>query len=552
MKKFLAIVLALACVLSLCACGGNGGNGGNAGGNGGSKGDYDVEGRVKLVIGVPSNAMVLDHENNALTKWVEETCNVDLTFQEFAGGIDVATQISTTIAARQELPDILYGFELTDQLITRYGKDGYFVDLSDHFADKEGKAKVFWDRMTNELSEYDQDLVLRTITDPDTGGIYCVPCVETSLVDKMNWQLWINQEWLDTLNLKAPTNNEELLTVLRAFRDKDPNGNGIKDEIPLFGSQSGFGAHAIDWIINQFIYYNARQYNVGKDGKLYPVFTTDEYRESLKFIKKLLDEKLLTSLVYSASAAEMKTIVTPTSGTALCGIFLGHLSTCVAPNSEVLYQYVPLKNWGNVVRSDTSVMKSTHITESCDNVDKAFEVLMTLWTWDGSMRIRYGEKGVNWDDPDEGAVSDMGLPATYKLIRDPLNEQSTSKWSRIASTLNVYAELETAQVTAETDEYYAKRTAMAAAQYKLFEEQEANTDLTQRCPLLTWTQEEKDRANVYVANVMDYMVRARSSFCTGALDPNKDSDWNAYLKELEDLGLQVVNEYYQTSYDRGI
>ena len=427
--------------------------------------------------------------------------------------------------------------------------------MSDYYADKEGASKIFWDRMQNELSEYDQDLILRKITDPETGAIYCVPCVETSLTDKMVWQTFINQTWLDKLGLKAPTNNEELVTVLKAFRDKDPNGNGIKDEIPLFGSQKGNNSRPIDWLINLFCYYNSgRQHNVSKDGKIYASYTTDEYREALKFINMLYKEELLTSLAWTASGPEMKTITTPTNGTAICGIFLGHLTGTVSNGNDVLREYVPMQTWGNVVREDTTCTKTTFITESCDESkrDKAFEVLMTMWSWDGSMRIRYGEKGVNWDDPTPGAISDMGLECTYKLIRDPLTEQSTAKWATIASTLNNYAELETAEVTAETDPWYALRTQMAAASYKLFAEREATMDLSVRCPLLTYTQEEQERTAIYIANVGDRRTSAQTEFITGILDPYSDKDWNAYLKQLEDLGLQIILDYTQTAYDRGI
>ena len=551
MKKFLAIVLALACILSLCACGGNGDT--NKGGSGsGDKGNVNAEGKVKLTIGIPTNALVLDHDNNALTKWVEETCNVELVFEEYAGGTDVATQISTAIAARQELPDILYGISLGDSVITRYGRDGYFVDLSDYYADKEGASKNFWDRMTNELSEYDQESILRKITDAETGEIYTVPCVETSLTDKMGWQTWINQKWLDNLGLKAPTTTDELIAVLKAFRDKDADGDGdTEDEIPLYGSQSAGNSQPIDWLLNLFCYYNRnRMFNVGKDGKLYAVYTTDEYREGLKFINTLYKEELLTQMVWTAGS-DMKNVVTPPSGEAMCGIFLGHLTTCTIFGSPVLQEYVPLQTWGNVVREDSSCSKTTFITESCKNVDKAFEVLMTMWTWDGSMRIRYGEKGVNWDDADEGAISDMGLPCTYKLLRDPINEQSTSKWAKIASTLNVYAELETAQVDQQTDPWYAMRTKLAADSYALFAEAEAKMDLSIKCPLLTFTDEEKDRTSEVRTNVGDYQSKAQMDFITGLKDPHKDADWNAYLAELDKLGMKIVIDYHQTSYDRG-
>ena len=45
--------------------------------------------------------------------------------------------------------------------------------------------------------------------------------------------LSINTTWLERLGLEMPETLEEFANVLRAFRDQDPNGNGIQDEIPF-------------------------------------------------------------------------------------------------------------------------------------------------------------------------------------------------------------------------------------------------------------------------------------------------------------------------------
>lgn len=543
MKKILAIILALATVLSLCACG--------AGGNSSSGGDKTADGKVKLSIGIPSNALILDHDKNALTNWVEQECNVELSFIEYAGGTDVATQITTTVAARQELPDILFGVALNDGTITRYGKDGYLMDLTKYYEDKEGASKTFWTRMENELTEAERDVVLRTITDAETGAIYTVPTVETSLIDKMDTQVWINQKWLDKLGMQAPTNTDELVEVLRAFKTKDPNGNGIADEIPLFGLAGGLGSNIHNWLCNLFTYYCAdKPYNVGEDGKLYPVFTSDEYREALKFANQLYKEGLLTSMAWTASSAEMKQIVTSSTGTAMAGMFLGHLTTNTSRGSELLYEYVPVKPFWNVIRKDTSCTKATFITADCDNPDKAFEVLMKLWSWDGSMRVRYGEYGVNWTDADPGAKSELGLDATYKLIQDALQMQTTAKWAKIASTLNVYAEGETAQISENMSQWDATKAKMHAESYRLFEEREAAQDNSHRCPTLSRTAEEDERIEAYVTNVGSRRNKAMTEFITGVMNINSDADWNAYLKEMEDLGIQNILDVYQTAYDR--
>ena len=63
------------------------------------------------------------------------------------------------------------------------------------------------------------------------GNIYYIPMTPTL---KFSAFYWIRKDWLDKLGLEVPTTTEELHDVLLAFRNEDPNGNGIKDEIPLF------------------------------------------------------------------------------------------------------------------------------------------------------------------------------------------------------------------------------------------------------------------------------------------------------------------------------
>ena len=48
-----------------------------------------------------------------------------------------------------------------------------------------------------------------------------------------NGHFFINRKWLDRLQLAVPETVEELTEVLRHFRNDDPNGNGLRDEIPL-------------------------------------------------------------------------------------------------------------------------------------------------------------------------------------------------------------------------------------------------------------------------------------------------------------------------------
>ena len=546
MKKFLAILLALTLLLGLCACGG---------GEKEQTGGVTADGKVKLSIGIPTNAKIMSLEENALTKWLEEQCDIEIEFVEYAGGTDVSTQISTTVAARQELPDILYGIGLNDGAITTYGKDGYFVDLTPYYEDKEGASKNFWSRIEESLTPEQQDTVIRKITDGDTGKIYAVPTIETSTIDKRNYQPWINQTWLDKLGLAMPQSIEDLYNVLVAFNTKDPNGNGDpNDEIPLFGSEkAGGNAQVVNWIMNMFMYYdeNHKWQDYNGDGQLEFMYTQEAYREGMKFINKLYKEELLTNMLYTASSAEMKQITTPASNVAMCGIFVGHLTIHCTMGNEVMYEYVPMPLWGNAVEGDLSCSKSTFITADCDNPDKAFEVLMTLFSWEGSMRVRYGEYNVNWADADEGAKSDMGLDAVYKLISDPLTQQNTAHWGKIASCFNHFAEGETAQISENMDEWTAKKSAMHAESRRIFEAAVAANNPESVCPTLVTSTEEQEASEAVRTNVNDLTGKKEMAFVTGVgADINNDADWQDFQNQLKELGLDEYQKYVQTAYDR--
>jgi putative aldouronate transport system substrate-binding protein len=87
--------------------------------------------------------------------------------------------------------------------------------------------------------------------------------------------LWIRQDWLDKLNLKAPTTIAELMTVADAFKNRDPDGNGKNDTdgiicdgifgtTGLFHFIMGFHGYASGWLpdSSEKLVYQAIQPNV--------------------------------------------------------------------------------------------------------------------------------------------------------------------------------------------------------------------------------------------------------------------------------------------------
>ncbi|MBR0466284.1 MAG: extracellular solute-binding protein [Clostridia bacterium] len=542
MKRIVALVLCVVLMVGLIAGCGKGGV---------KKGDGST-----LKIGLCTSALIEDYDTNMFTKWIEEQSGYKIEFQFFSSqSSEAKSQIATMIAAGEELPDILWGVDFGKEVYTEYGDDGYFLDLKEYFDDKKGASKVFWDRFA-ELPEEDQDRAMRNMVNPDSGAMYALPTLQYSEIDVMDYMMFINQDWLNKLGLSMPNSLEELYNVLVAFRDRDPNGNGRKDEIPFIGCNSLSG-HVINYILNQFLYFNEEKSFGIKDGKLTTPFTSNEYREGLKYANKLVNEGLLSSLSLTTNATTLKGYICPTTDASgnindsdiLVGCFVGHPTLVIEPNNPALYKYTAMNYWSNSVITNNQQVYRTFITEDCEDPDAAWNFLMNFYTEEASLRLRYGEKGVDWDDADEGTKSFIGYDAQIKVINQVWANQNNSTWGNIQSTILYYAENEVTQIedvskwqdylnkqfTATHDNYFA-----AAEKYNPKEKLSA----------IVLTTEESEQYSMTISNCKSHISNSRTSFVTGTLNPNSDSDWNEYLKKLDDLGLKTWLSVAQKAYDR--
>ncbi len=506
--------------------------------------------RPVIKVGRLQNINVIDYDNNALTNYIEEVTGCDMQFQFFSSRVDDAkTQISARIAGGEQLPDILMSIALGSSVYTQYGREGYFVDLSEYFEDEE-KSANFWNMLRSNFDQSFQDTVIRTMTDPETGAIYGFPIIEESIVDTMDFAPYINKVWLDKLGLKAPTNINELYDVLVAFRDLDPNGNGQKDEIPLIGYEGVSNSYVVEWIINMYMYYNRnRMWNVDENGQLYLCAATKEYREALTFMNKLVKEGLLSQSSWTNSQTAMQGITTPADGVAKAGIFLGHLTLHVELDNEVLYEYEPLPFWGNVTRRDNTISVNTFITKDCEDPSAAFDFIMHFYTKDMAIRGRYGEKGVNWVDADPGTYSYVGKPAEINVINDVFGHPTSAHWNSVPVTINMNAENEVSQFDDTLNEWQYYKRDIFSKQIKNFQEAEAKTVDISSGPLIL-TEDEKATTDMIRSNCGTFIANQRTYFIQGSQDVTNDNTWNAYLEKLNEYGIETYRILCQGVYDR--
>lgn len=98
------------------------------------------------------------------------------------------------------------------------------------------------------------------------------------------------KDWLDRLGLGVPRTVEDFYQVLKAFTYGDPDGNGRQDTFGL-----GVSKYEAPWEMMQIWFGVPNKWGPGSDGKLVPAHLTQEYREALKFFRKLYEEKLVNA-----------------------------------------------------------------------------------------------------------------------------------------------------------------------------------------------------------------------------------------------------------------
>jgi putative aldouronate transport system substrate-binding protein len=198
-----------------------------------------------------------ENENeNHFTKWLAKTFNLEISYPWTTTQQDTFnSKLSLMLASGEKMPDIVMANgDIVNDLID----SGKFIEvgsLFDKYANDEWKQAM--EQAPNVWLPYSRD-----------GERYAIPILQDAY--QSDSVLWVRQDWLDKLGLPAPTTLAEMETVMDAFVNQDPDGNGEKDTIGLaIGIKDGFSSYMSD--ANVLFGANGTipaQWNEGADGTL--------------------------------------------------------------------------------------------------------------------------------------------------------------------------------------------------------------------------------------------------------------------------------------------
>lgn len=527
----------------------------------GAHGIYSAPGEFPIV-NEPVTLTVLapqDGENsrydNLQTKELEELTGIHLEWV-IAADSDIKTKLNLLLSSGEAPDIIMMGVGNSNRLdkatVASLGNQGLIIPLNEYYDTVSVGYKAAFEELPG-LRDF--------ITTPD-GNIYDLPNVDGSLHVQYNMKCWINTQWLDNLGLQMPTTTEEFYNVLKAFKEKDANGNGDpNDEIPLSAVTSGAGTQIDGFLMNPFQLTPETNRLYVENGVVTYSPVQDDYKEGLKFLQKLYKEGLLNPESFTQDKNH-QVEVNESGDEPVIGCFLAQrpgyacdLST--EPYSKKWEQYqslAPLKGpdgtavaaWNPYVMYQTGMV---FISSQCKEPEAAFRLIDYLATTEGTYRSAFGVEGEDWRVAEAGELGLDGKQALVTTLPGARGTAENVSWNQLAGLVRT-PEI-CAGVTTNPDPYAEGVKPLDGRQVVMYqgsiEHEKVRQDLASVMPdLFTEDQYINELAQLKTA-VTDCTKEYIVAFITGSKDIDKD--WDSYKAALESNGLSRYLEILQLTYD---
>ncbi len=451
-------------------------------------------------------------------KAYEKMSNVKLQFDEIPSSGQGCDEKRNLLFASNELPDIFLRAGLTNTDISRYGQqEQMLIPLEDLIDDNAPNLKKIFE---------DYPEVKKSVTAAD-GHIYSLPSVRLQSSGRSD-KIWINKEWLAKLNMEAPANIDELFTVLRAFRDNDPNGNGKKDEIALGLRDIGmvYSTFSGSFGLEQQMGY---QLNI-EDGQARIWLADDRFKELLQFLNRLYSEKLLWQDFYAGDLPSWRSNLSQ----ALIGMFFIQASDPFLQVENQFTGMAPITGpHGDQIYSATGPIAAPigtfAITRENKNPEAAIRWVDYFYSEEGSKFFQYGVEGETYTMKDGKPVINDSIKNDSRGFMASLGEVNlvpgggfpyvvTEKYGNIVENDKV---LELNQYI----EDYLPETVLGA-------------------PI--FDKETSDRIIPIKADIDKYVKESVARFIIGELSFDK---WDEYAATLKKMKIDELEKAYQAAYE---
>lgn len=425
-----------------------------------------------------------------------------------------------------ELPDVILNISSSDAV--KFGPEGLLIPL-------EGLIDKYAPNIKKLMTDYPEYKAFVTASD---GHIYTLPRIIEDNSNIVNYALHVNKVWLDKLGLNPPKTTEEFKTVLKKFKEDDPNGNGKQDEIPLSFTMKTF--------YNAFGSFGLTEYNKHvaiKDNKVIFTAIQPEWRDTVKFYSDLYKDGLIDTEAVIQDEAQLKSKGTAKDqllGAAYAYAPMGFTNAerqedfipiypnLIGPKGDKILIGDPFYAYSPGAFAITSANKSPEITMRW--IDQVYEPRTSL-------QFGYGPIGVNHEETPDGKIRRVPPPAGKTIAEFRYSEAPANDFPYI-----VMNEWSKQNVIPESIILFG--TGMTRAQ--VAEAYKSDIQIAYFPPIM-FSIEENDKLAAYQTDIIDYVNKMEAEWIAkGGID----QAWDNYIEQLKKRGLDDMMNIYQTAYKR--
>lgn len=465
---------------------------------------------------------------------------------------DFETTVSTRFASGGKLPDIVdWGYSI-DKLLALYG-NGMIIKLND-----------LVDKYAPDIQAlYKIRPFVKVSSSDNTGNIMRIPDQYMDNPQQRITVMTIRNDWLKKIgktyaDIKTP---DDYYNALKAFQDKDVNGNGKKDEI-----LTSIGIPTLNIVFSTaFGVKNmsdaANSWYPDSNGKIYSTMLGDGVKDYVTYMNKLYKEKLLdnnfmnqTGDQYNQKAYNNQIageagpwwdsvcFNTPVRDKGFKDAELIPLVPSISANGAPFVNLKDLTGYGGMM-----------ITKDCKDPAAAMKVLNWGYTLEGSQMDYYGESGDGGNyykksvSTDGLKLADFSMTYTDKgtkaMAAEPLLWNKMG-WNCIFMTKCLIGTGD--DVASEFKTSFANAGLAADVQFNSNGLKDCVGKYgSAACDFATPTIAQSDTMTKY-SDLFTYMDEEISKFITGA---DSISNWDAFVTKCKSMGIDNATAVKQQEYD---
>lgn len=483
---------------------------------------------ITLEVMFNSHPNTLELNEIPFFKELEKKTNIKLKVEAIRSGW---SEKKNLVLASGSLPDIFFGEGLTDtDLLTN---KEFFVDMSKYIDTYAPNIKTMFS---------EEPMAEKIAKVPDSGEIYGLPNVRP-FRPQVGDTWFINKVWLDNLGLEKPQTLDEFYNVLKAFKEQDANGNGDpNDEIP-------FNFNTPQYPVNQYFTWKGLLGSFGvtndrfndnvmvRDGQVKFVPAEEGYRDAVAYMHKLYSEGLIYPEAFTQDNYN-KSGRTP--DVAQLGVAIHWQESVVFGDWAKEYEVLPPMEGPNghrqVVTDPTKIRmkKNTFsISSSNENVEATMRWINELYDPEASLQLFFGSIGPCIEKTADG----------YKVL-DPSEESGLDagswKWTNAPADRGpMYVSHGIQELTTIPDFHHIKLN--YETEYEQYFEPESNT-----YPMVIWTPDVSEELATLKNDIGTY---ASTKMAEWIVNGGVEEEWDKYIKDINNMGLDRYLEIYQESYD---